>query len=225
MMLAFMSGTINAGGFLACGRFVTHVTGFAAFLGIDVANGEYALALGMLVVPLIFLLGSFVSGGLIDVRIREGREPRYDLVMLMVTTALVLSAVGGNLGWFGVFQGEGGAVQADIGLIILLCFASGLQNALISTSSGAVIRTTHLTGLTTDLGIGLAKALSAPDAAATPHELVNNKIRAGIIGSFVLGSAAGTFAFLRLEYWAFLIPALISLYATQLVFRYKKKRR
>lgn len=222
MILAFMSGMINAGGFLACGRFVTHVTGFAAFIGIDVANGEYALAIGMLVVPVFFLLGSFVSGGLVDVRIRDGKEPRYDLVMLMITSALIISTVGGNLGLFGTFRDEN-AVQADIGLIILLCFASGLQNALISTSSGAVIRTTHLTGLTTDLGIGLAKAIGAQGAEERPAELVNNKIRVGLIVSFVTGSAVGTWAFLRLEYWAFLIPAVISLYITGLVFRMKKK--
>jgi uncharacterized membrane protein YoaK (UPF0700 family) len=64
-----MAGTINSGGFLACGRWVTHVTGFATFFGIDLVTGEYKLALSMLIVPMFFLLGSFVSGYLIDVRL------------------------------------------------------------------------------------------------------------------------------------------------------------
>ena len=69
LLLAFMAGTINSGGFLACGRWVTHVTGFATFFGIDLVTGEYKLALSMLIVPMFFLLGSFVSGYLIDVRL------------------------------------------------------------------------------------------------------------------------------------------------------------
>jgi uncharacterized membrane protein YoaK (UPF0700 family) len=108
-----------------------------------------------------------------------------------------------------------------------LCFTSGLQNALITTSSGAVIRTTHLTGLTTDLGIGLAKNLAKrldSKGSVNQNDLVNNKIRAGIILCFILGSSVGAFAFLSYEYWGFLLPAAISVYATWLVLKTKKLR-
>lgn len=225
MLLAFMSGTINAGGFLACGRFVTHVTGFAAFFGIDVANGQYTLALGMLVVPAVFLAGSFVSGWLIDVRLRQRKDPRYDLVMIMVTLLLLAATIAGNIGLFGRFHTGGVAVETDIGLLMLLSFASGLQNAMISTSSGAVIRTTHLTGLTTDLGIGLAKAISDRRSIQRTKELVDNRVRVGLIMSFVAGSITGTVAFLKFNYSGFLLPTIISLYMTHLVLNHKAKMR
>ncbi len=40
-LLSFNAGCINAGGFLATGRFVSHVTGFATFFGVDLANREH----------------------------------------------------------------------------------------------------------------------------------------------------------------------------------------
>ncbi len=224
MLLAFMAGTINSGGFLACGRWVTHVTGFATFIGIDLVTGEYKLALSILIVPMFFLLGSFVSGYLIDARLAAHKEPRYDIVMSTISIALIFCALGGGYGFFGIFKDKL-LLESDISLLIILCFASGLQNALITTSSGAVIRTTHLTGLTTDLGIGLAKDLAKrldSKASTNRRELVNNKIRAGIIVSFILGSSVGAFTFLTYEYWGFLLPAAISVYVTGLVFKHKK---
>jgi uncharacterized membrane protein YoaK (UPF0700 family) len=227
MLLAFMSGTINSGGFLACGRWVTHVTGFATFFGIDLVTAQYKLALSMLIVPLFFLLGSFFSGYLIDVRQAAKKEPRYDVVMVTITGILIFCAVGGGYGLFGIFR-DTINVETDISMLILLCFASGLQNALITTSSGAVIRTTHLTGLTTDLGIGLAKNLAkrlTPTLTLNQNDLVNNRIRSGIILSFILGSAVGAYTFIEFEYWGFLFPAAISLYATSLVFKHKHKHK
>lgn len=224
VLLAFMSGTINAGGFLACGRYVTHVTGFATQFGIDMANREVDLALGMLLVPLFFLFGSFISGYLIDVQLEQKKEPRFDLVMLLMTVSLLICTICGNFGFFGEFRNST-YVKSDLVLLILLCFASGLQNALISTSSGAVIRTTHLTGLTTDLAIGIAKNMGAKKLHQTRDELVNNQIRIGIIVAFIIGSTVGSVIFMRFEYWGFLLPAAISLYATRLVFRHKKQKK
>jgi uncharacterized membrane protein YoaK (UPF0700 family) len=221
-----MAGTINSGGFLACGRWVTHVTGFATFFGIDLVTGEYKLALSMLIVPMFFLLGSFVSGYLIDVRLAAHREPRYDVVMSTISIALIFFAFGGSYGFFGIFK-DSLLIETDIGLLVILCFASGLQNALITTSSGAVIRTTHLTGLTTDLGIGLAKGFAKrrdSKGSKSRKDLVNNKIRAGIIISFIIGSSVGAFTFISYEYWGFLLPAVISVYMTWLVFKQKKMK-
>lgn len=53
-LLSFNGGCINAGGFLATGRFVSHVTGFATLFGVDMANSQIDAALGILSVP-IFL--------------------------------------------------------------------------------------------------------------------------------------------------------------------------
>ena len=67
-VLSFLAGNVNAGGFLAVERFVTHVTGFATLFGIEIANGRLDQALGILSVPLFFLIGSTVSAYLIHHR-------------------------------------------------------------------------------------------------------------------------------------------------------------
>src|SRR5438874_1149123 len=65
-MLSFNGGFINAGGFLATGRFVSHVTGFATLFGVGLTKNEANAALGILSVPIFFLLGAFIAGLLID---------------------------------------------------------------------------------------------------------------------------------------------------------------
>ncbi len=97
--------------------------------------------------------------------------------------------------------------------MVLLCLASGLQNALIVHASGVVVRTTHLTGVTTDLAMGLVRLLFAEeDQRHERHGRLANMARFGIIGGFVLGSAISAFLFLRADYWGFLLPACTSLF-------------
>lgn len=212
-LLSLNGGFINAGGFLATGRFVSHVTGFATLFGVDVANSQFEAAIGILSVPLFFLLGSFIAGLLIDRPIHKEQRPHFDWVMGISAGALILAATGGEFSTFGNF-GETLGLEKSYLLLILLCLASGLQNAAITSSSGKSIRTTHLTGLTTDLGLGLARLVSFE----FKHQLRQDEVRAnflrvGSIVSFVIGSAIGAWIFIFLGYKGFLFPALISIYA------------
>ena len=79
MVMAFQAGILNIGGFMACHRFVSHVTGFATFFGHEVIQGSYNHALGMLMVPLFFLFGCMLSGQLVDIRLRLHKQPKYFL--------------------------------------------------------------------------------------------------------------------------------------------------
>lgn len=75
-LLAFLAGNVNAGGYLACHRFVSHVTGFATLAGVDAATGSWGDAFGILSVPLFFLLGVVVSAYHVERRISEGKGAR-----------------------------------------------------------------------------------------------------------------------------------------------------
>jgi uncharacterized membrane protein YoaK (UPF0700 family) len=212
-LLSFLAGAVNAGGFIACQRFVSHVTGFATLAGVDMAQMRYLDGFGMLTVPLYFLGGVMISAYLIDRRIGEGKKPRYDLAMAGVFLCLTLAGVGGWLEWFGEFT-DAMAIQQDYGLLALLCMASGLQNAALTSSSGATVRTTHLTGVTTDLGIGLVRAASLrSDDPRRGVEARAAGLRVGTILSFMFGGGLGALVFLRFEYLGFLLPAALALYA------------
>jgi uncharacterized membrane protein YoaK (UPF0700 family) len=208
--LAFQAGAINVGGFLACHRFVTHTTGFATHFGAEFSRGLYQNAFGMLSVPAFFLLGSVISAILIDKRKLQGKIPNYPFVFLFISILLIFSAVGGVGGGFGDFGSEHELKKSYI-LLISLSLTSGLQNAVITTASGAAVRTTHLTGLTTDLGIGIVRILSGLlGHEKQRREIRFNWLRIGTISSFVLGSTLSAYIFNSIQFYGFLIPAIIS---------------
>ena len=212
-LLSFLSGNVNAGGYLACHRFVTHVTGFATLVGVEVAESRFDQAVGIFSVPIYFLLGVMLSAFWVDRRIHNGKRARYDLVMLLVFLCLAAAGVLGSLEKFGTF-GDALRLKQDYFLLALLCAASGLQNAAVTTASGATVRTTHLTGVTTDLGIGLVRAWYTPSKSANHRKSVrNNWLRIGSITAFLSGSIVGAFLFTHVHYKGFLLPAGIAFYA------------
>ncbi len=212
-LLSFSGGCINAGGFLATGRFVSHVTGFATLFGVDVVNSQIQAAIGILSVPIFFLLGAFLAGLMIDRQIYLRKNPHFDWVMALSALCLFLVAAAGVLPQFGNF-GDELSLKKSYLLLALLCLASGLQNAAITSSSGRSVRTTHLSGLTTDLGIGLARALSVTsEQAKFSKEMWANYLRAGSIAAFVVGSAIGAGVFLHFGYSGFILSGTIALYA------------
>lgn len=212
-LLSFLSGNVNAGGYLSCHRFVTHVTGFATLVGVDVADSRFDQAIGIFSVPLYFLMGVMVSAFWVDRRIHLGKRPRYDLVMLFVFLCLSAAGVLGSLEQFGRF-GDVLRLKQDYFLLALLCLASGLQNAAITTASGATVRTTHLTGITTDLGIGLVRSwYTSPESANHRRSIRNNWLRLGSISSFLGGSIVGAVLFTHVHFQGFLLPAGIAFYS------------
>ena len=208
MLMAFQAGALNIGGFMACHRFVSHVTGFATFFGHELSQFHLATALSMLTAPIFFLLGCFFSGLLVDIRIQQKKKPRYYVVFGIVFFLVALVWLLGLSGFFGVF-GEDFLLARDYTLLALLCFICGLQNGTVTTASRSVLRTTHLTGLTTDLGIGLARLLQRKKINSSvdiPNEIFSNFFRLGIILSFTFGSALGALLFSQYAYNGFLLP-------------------
>lgn len=211
-LLSFIAGNINAGGFLACGRFITHVTGFATLAGVDFANDRVGAGIGMLAVPIFFLFGVMVSAYCIDRRLNSGRRPLYPLVMGFVAACLFFVTLRGHLNLFGGF-GEMVHLRKEILFMAILSVASGLMNAAVTTSSGAFVRITHLTGITTDLGIGVMRML-AMDAKHPDYrtEKLANFYRAGNFFFFAIGSYVGAVLFIRVDYLGFLLPGALALY-------------
>lgn len=205
-IMAFQAGLLNIGGLLITGKFISHVTGFVTFFGHHLVLGEWSSASGMLNVPIFFLLGTMVSGYFIDLRIRTGKDPKYVVtfgLMFFLILCVFLLGVGG--GWGG-FQSE---ILKDekYWALITLCFVCGIQNATITTVSRSVVRTTHLTGIVTDLGIGIVRIFFN---AAPAEEKKLNFMRIGIVIFFTFGSVVGAFFYTKFLYWGFLLPTLIA---------------
>lgn len=230
--MAFQAGVLNIGGFMACHRFVSHVTGFATFFGVEVSqNPDNAFhSVGMLVVPLFFLLGAMLSGQLVDIRLKQHKKPRYYFTFGIIFLLTLIVFSGGLTGAFGIF-GEELAFRHNYVLLIVLCLICGIQNGTITTVSRSVVRTTHLTGITTDLGIGIIRFLNRSRIDQKSEEMQNNTranmMRIGIIIFFGAGSVAGGFAFRYFGFLGFLIPVATSgtLFLIMMYFQVWKPRR
>lgn len=214
LMLAFSAGAVNAIAFLACSRFVTHVTGTVTWVGLD-AN-TVTLALDYSVVLAFFIAGATMSAVLIDGRHHRGLRPRYATPLVTVAAILVALAVAGMVGVFGTF---GGSVEGprDFAFLSVLAFAMGLQNAAVATSTGAIVRTTHMTGPATDLGVHMATALFA-EGDARRNALRHAALRAGKILAFTVGAGAGGVLARNYHFASFLLPAALVLGATAFSF-------
>lgn len=208
-LLAFQGGHLNTGGYLAVHRFVSHVTGFSTLFGVHAVEENWLSAFGMLLVPFIFLCGSMVSAWFIERRKIKGKRPKYGVVFFLIIINLYSIAILGHFGYLGRFGEELKSLR-DYYVLFTLSFTCGLQNAVISSASGSIIRTTHLTGPTTDLGVSLVHLFTEKNKS---KELIFiNWCRAGIIFSFILGSFIGAYTYHHLSYLGFLVPVCISIF-------------
>jgi len=214
LLLALAAGSVNAGAYLACQRFVTHVTGLTTQLGIDA--GLWRLMAEYGVVVLCFIAGAMASVLALQGRHQRGKAPLHAVPLVAVSVMLMAVALAGQAGLFGRF---GASVEqpSDFLLLSVLSFAMGLQNATVATSTGMAIRTTHMTGPATDLGVHLATAWFT-DGDARRQALKGAALRGGKIVAFATGAALMVPLTRSSGYLAFLIPGTTILAATALSF-------
>jgi uncharacterized membrane protein YoaK (UPF0700 family) len=214
LMLCFAAGAVNGTALLACERFVTHVTGSVTRLGVEMMH--FTIMVDFALVVVCFILGAMMAGLLINGRIHRGKPPLFAVPLWLTSGTTACVAIAGQLRWLGPF---GGAVDesGDFVFLCALSFAMGLQNAAVATSTGALVRTTHLTGPTTDLGIHLAELCFIKGPA---REVVKQHatLRTGKLLMFALGAAVAVPLSHDLGFLTLLIPAAIVAAASRLSF-------
>ena len=150
--LAFVAGAINAGGFLAVRQYTSHMTGIVSAMADNIALGAPVLVGAGIAALVMFMAGAACTAIMVNLARRRGMHSEYALPLLLEA---VLLLVFGMLGaWLSALETY--LVPATV---MLLCFIMGLQNALITKISHAEVRTTHITGMVTDIGIELGKLL------------------------------------------------------------------
>lgn len=207
-VLAFVAGAVNAGGFLAVQRYTSHMTGIVSAIADDLAVGSFALALAGLVSLAAFIAGAATTALLVNWAHRRDLPSKYALALLLEAMLLLLfGLVGANLK----------SLQYLLvpTAVLLLCFIMGLQNATVTKISQAEIRTTHMTGVITDLGIELGRLLywnRNPEGNSIHFVRANRDrlaIHATILGLFFAGGVAGALAFKAMGFSATIPIALL----------------
>lgn len=207
-LLAFQGGVLNIAGLLGVGRFVSHLTGFATLIGDQLSKENWMVALGMFATPGFFIAGAMVSAYFIDRRRILHKSPQYSFIFVQMIICLIMTGVLGHFGFFGEFGNHLDSLQ-NFYYLFILAYTCGMQNAVITSASGAVIRTTHLTGPTTDMAIGIVHYWTKyPNP--NRRETFATWCRFGIIVSFIFGSLIGAIFFNKFQFKAFLLPVIIS---------------
>ncbi len=203
ILLCLNAGFINAAGYLAFAVLTTNVTGHAALLAVGIASGNLRSVRMVALWLVVFLAGAFSSSWWIS-RVGKNRAASYMVPILAIIAILLFVAVFGQNYHHTLAETEYFAG--------LLLFGMGMQNALVSMISGFVVRTTHLTGMFTDLGIDLSTALLSW-GAVKPTVKRRILLRVSIIVFFLLGGIGGGLLFSQVGFNAFYVPVGLLLVA------------
>ena len=184
-ILSFVAGIVNVVGFLAFKQLTTNVTGhFAVFIA-DVAGFEFWKGAIFFFYIFSFLFGSFLSSFLIEKYRENQRLNVFVLPTIIEVLILLLVGISSNFHEFD---------YPDL-IVCLLLFAMGLQNSFVTKISNAVVRTTHLTGLFTDLGIDISYLFFKKFDCQREKIIDRIKLRTYIISFFFLGGCTGVFLY------------------------------
>jgi uncharacterized membrane protein YoaK (UPF0700 family) len=193
LTLTFVAGAINAGGFMIVGQYTSHMSGIVSGVADHLALGAGRVVLAGLLALACFMAGAAHSAWLINLGRRRRWRSRFALPLLS-EAALLLT--------FGIMGATMPAETAAIAAVPVLCFLMGVQNACITKISGARIRTTHVTGIVTDLGIEIGKLSywnrsDRPGESRVVADRAKMRLLAGLLAGFAVGGLVGAASFMR----------------------------
>ncbi|APW42705.1 YoaK family protein [Rhodoferax saidenbachensis] len=204
--LAFVAGAINAGGFLAVGTYTSHMTGVVSSVADNMVLGHWIAVLVGVVSLMAFVGGAMTTAWMVNWSLRRNLHSAFGRPLLLEAALLLVFGVFGSA--INVF----GAAFVSL-TVLVLCFIMGLQNAVITKISHAEIRTTHVTGLVTDLGIELGKLVYINGRDNTGVRVEANRRKLGIhlqlIAGFFAGALCGALGFKWVGYSTTLPLALV----------------
>lgn len=223
-LLSFVAGIVNVTGVMSVKTLTTNVTGHFAYFAEEVTKHDYQAAFMFLIFTLFFLTGAFTSNFLAELVSKKKQELSHLPSIIIEFFILVTLGLLGKQSHFNLLDGK----WIAFGLL----FAMGIQNALVTKISQSTVRTTHLTGLFTDLGIELSQLFFYKKPEERKALKIKIYLRLSIISFFFLGCFLGGFIYGYLALSTLLIAAiflLIALYYDYIrlyliAFRRKKKQ-
>ncbi len=209
LLLAFNAGAVNAGGVLVVHMYTSHMTGFASQVADGAVLGNAELLLGALGALLAFVVGAATASVIVHWGLKHRLSSAFAIpLMLEAALLLVFGLLGAvTLTWPTLF-----AVPLTV---LLLSFIMGLQNGLTSIMSHGRLRTTHMTGHVTDLGLEFGRLLyrNQRKTAATDRVLANRaalRFHSGLLAMFVVGGIVGAAGFKYIGFvWVVPLAALL----------------
>ena len=211
LLLAASAGAVNSFAFMTCQQFVTHLSGTFTQLGME--SPRAGLLFDSVAIILSFIVGATVAIVMIRPNATGVRRPRWATPLEFVALLLIGVAAAGRAGAFGPFGGTVDADEPPILLLSLLALAMGAQNAAVAVTTGLAVRTTHVTGPATDLGINLGGAMLSTGKERY-EALRAAALRGGKVIAFAVGAGLAVPLTAKLDYWTLAVPAFFISFAT-----------
>lgn len=183
--LAFTAGMVNSVGFVAIAIYTSHMTGLTAMLADQLVFGDYWLAFLAALAIVSFVCGAICCAIVFNFARRRRLKSRYAVVLVLEALATLL---------VGLLAQELADAQIVWPIIAVLGWTMGLQNAIITKITNAQIRTTHVTGMVTDIGIELGKAIylkRADDPDPVRADFAKLGLHTQIVSVFFAGGLVG----------------------------------
>lgn len=205
--LAAIAGALNTAAFEIVGFFSANMTGNVSSLSDNIAKANLKVGIFFLTIIGLFIAGSVFSTIIINAGRRHGIRSIYAVNILIEGAALIL--LGMTERWLH---------PASPGMILIFClsFLMGLQNAVVTRISNARVRTTHVSGTSTDIGIELAMLFDVLRRKESPKDapLYIGRLRLHFytLVAFLLGGVAGIWLFHLLGYTFLMVIGVVLLY-------------
>jgi len=198
-LLSFVAGLVNVAGFFSVQRLTTNVTGHFAFFVDEIFKLNFSASIIFFLYILAFFSGSFVSNLMVEVISRK--NDRYVFIFPTLFEILILLTIG--------ILGELLISWSPDTIALALLFAMGLQNSLVTRLSGAIVRTTHLTGLFTDLGIELSQLFFYKSIEQQEKLRSTIRLRLRIISFFFIGGIVGGIVYSQIQLYSLILGAMV----------------
>jgi uncharacterized membrane protein YoaK (UPF0700 family) len=211
LLMAFQAGYVNVGGFYTSGSFVSHVTGTSSNIGIGLAKFDMMFLLTFVTVLFAFIGGAAFAGNFIGVYKDLGRKPRYVLVATVKCVFFFMILLLSELDSQNALYLSQNAINTLI--IFFLSFCCGVQNSTCALTTNGFLKPTHMTGLSTDIGINLVKHFPFTKAKTDEDREARkkNNLRLAILFSFIFGGVIASAIFTKNAHYGFIFPFLSAL--------------
>jgi uncharacterized membrane protein YoaK (UPF0700 family) len=188
-ILSFFAGSINVLSLLSLQhQAVSHLTGSISLIGVKLISKNYDSVIHLAGIVSFFFFGAVLSNLIIrDQVLTFGK--RYGVVLLLESSLIFV----------GYLITSNNSIYSDF----FISMACGLQNAMATTFSGAILRTTHMTGIVTDLGILMGSVIRGKKI-----NRIRLQLHIGLLGGFMVGSIFGAVAYAEIGFDAILIPVV-----------------
>jgi uncharacterized membrane protein YoaK (UPF0700 family) len=202
--LAGIAGSLNASAFYSVGFFAANMTGNVSVLSDHIAIAQWPSALFYLTIVITFILGAGASTLMINGGRRRNIHGIYAYSIL--TEAILLTVLGFADLWLL------GTWRVPV-LVLGLAFLMGLQNAVVTRISDARVRTTHVSGMATDIGIELGIAFDILRGRDQESDAAHNRSKLRLhlltIFAFMLGGVVGVIFYRTGGGWLLILAAMM----------------